>query len=620
MLMLMLMLMTGTAFGETRIEGAVSGEWTRDGNPYIVVDSTWVPQGERLTLREGVEVVFNEGQGLVVFGQLVASGQEEDSVRFHSLNLDTAITLIGQAGRHEFDYCVMTGAQTEIMVHLDVDLYLGNSVVVGEPSALRGINRLHGNDGRLITITRSVIIGNPCMDRFVNTRFNISYSTINKSIYSSSCTIIATGTTFYDNVGTTYSEYTNCRFLSSGEIDTLVHPNVALGGSLEDCYSELQIHMQGIPSTISHLESSAAVVGDCSASFSIDSSVVNFLNVSTGGFHDSGAVIQDCEIKDGIRVRSRGSVTIRRCKVSGNSALRCEGGPIIVDSCEFLTNYPNSRVSEALRLDTYSEDPGTVRITRSLVTMPLRVRYMDSVIVENNTFCLFDTYGSWGGIEINNGCRGVDFRNNIIFAGDDSLVLFYGDWAGNRPPFIFQHNLIYAFAKLFELERYAFEIDSTNFEADPLFVSVDSSNFLLLEDSPCIDAGDPDSPRDPDGTRVDIGAHFYPQWQSVSRTNPNHPPASELLTIYPNPFNSTVNVRFTIPEAGEIILSVFDIQGREWERTVLQQRHSGVTNWSWSGKNKQSIALPSGVYLCSVEYQSVTGIQQDSRIKLVLQR
>jgi hypothetical protein len=37
-------------FCETLVSGAVSGEWTRDGNPYVVTDSTWVPEGERLTI------------------------------------------------------------------------------------------------------------------------------------------------------------------------------------------------------------------------------------------------------------------------------------------------------------------------------------------------------------------------------------------------------------------------------------------------------------------------------------------------------------------------------------------------------------------------------------------
>ncbi|MFC2130184.1 CotH kinase family protein [Bacteroidota bacterium] len=43
----------------------------------------------------------------------------------------------------------------------------------------------------------------------------------------------------------------------------------------------------------------------------------------------------------------------------------------------------------------------------------------------------------------------------------------------------------------------------------PLFIDVDKNNFRLKYNSPCINAGDPDSELDPDGTRADIGAFYF---------------------------------------------------------------------------------------------------------------
>ena len=42
--------------------------------------------------------------------------------------------------------------------------------------------------------------------------------------------------------------------------------------------------------------------------------------------------------------------------------------------------------------------------------------------------------------------------------------------------------------------------------ADPRFIDVSTKDFHLLADSPCIDAGDPESPADVDGSRTDMGA------------------------------------------------------------------------------------------------------------------
>lgn len=48
-----------------------------------------------------------------------------------------------------------------------------------------------------------------------------------------------------------------------------------------------------------------------------------------------------------------------------------------------------------------------------------------------------------------------------------------------------------------------------NIVGEPDFTNVDLQDFSLLETSECIDAGDPQSPSDPDGTRVDIGALYH---------------------------------------------------------------------------------------------------------------
>ncbi|MBL7086720.1 MAG: T9SS type A sorting domain-containing protein [Candidatus Cloacimonetes bacterium] len=50
-----------------------------------------------------------------------------------------------------------------------------------------------------------------------------------------------------------------------------------------------------------------------------------------------------------------------------------------------------------------------------------------------------------------------------------------------------------------------------NIQLDPLFVDPDNGDFHLTQNSPCIDAGDPSSPFDPDGTITDMGAYYFYQ-------------------------------------------------------------------------------------------------------------
>lgn len=48
-----------------------------------------------------------------------------------------------------------------------------------------------------------------------------------------------------------------------------------------------------------------------------------------------------------------------------------------------------------------------------------------------------------------------------------------------------------------------------NINADPLFQGGEPYSYKLTTFSPCIDAGDPSSPHDPDDTRADMGAFYY---------------------------------------------------------------------------------------------------------------
>jgi len=89
-----------------------------------------------------------------------------------------------------------------------------------------------------------------------------------------------------------------------------------------------------------------------------------------------------------------------------------------------------------------------------------------------------------------------------------------------------------------------------NIDDDPKFVLAQRGDYRLLWQSPCIDAGHPDS-LDSDGTRRDIGAHFFDQ-----RTP---------LTIYVTPAETivvpldTLRVLYTLINTGE---EISDFWGR----------------------------------------------------------
>lgn len=74
------------------------------------------------------------------------------------------------------------------------------------------------------------------------------------------------------------------------------------------------------------------------------------------------------------------------------------------------------------------------------------------------------------------------------------------------------------------------------------------------------------------------------------------PQEFKLLGNYPNPFNPSTSIRFTLPEAGAVTLKVFDLLGREVSALSLGLRQAGVQDASFSAEQ-----LPSGIYLYRLE-------------------
>ena len=91
-----LLLATGIASAQTTIgEGEVSGNWTQQLSPYLINGDIYVAKNNLLTIEAGVQVIFQTNSSLKVNGQLLAIGDEADSITFTADNAK-----VGWAGIH----------------------------------------------------------------------------------------------------------------------------------------------------------------------------------------------------------------------------------------------------------------------------------------------------------------------------------------------------------------------------------------------------------------------------------------------------------------------------------------------------------------------------------------
>ncbi len=93
------------------------------------------------------------------------------------------------------------------------------------------------------------------------------------------------------------------------------------------------------------------------------------------------------------------------------------------------------------------------------------------------------------------------------------------------------------------------------------------------------------------------------------------PHVFRLFPNYPNPFNAGTTFSFRLQRAVHVELSVFDLRGRHVVELINQQFSAGEHQFSWRGRDKKGLALPSGTYF----YHFRVGRFQQSG-KLVLLR
>ncbi len=88
-----------------------------------------------------------------------------------------------------------------------------------------------------------------------------------------------------------------------------------------------------------------------------------------------------------------------------------------------------------------------------------------------------------------------------------------------------------------------------------------------------------------------MGISEDPPFVGINIINTEIPKAFSLSQNYPNPFNPTTNIKFAIPKAGSVKLTIFDMLGKEIETLVNEELHAGTYEYEWNGIN-----LSSGVY------------------------
>jgi len=483
------------------LSGPISG--TLPAGTYHIVGNISVEAGDSLVLEPGVIFEFDESPSFNIYGFISAVGTETDSIifkPFDGVNTWNGIDFHDTHENNVLAYCSITQSD-------DKAIYLHNSIV--------SISNC--------SISDNSSTGIKCIN--------------NSSITIDSCEIKNNNNNDYAgglDISNSNAEIFNC----------VIENNSALGNNGGGLY--INTSMIEISNCIindnNSLNSGGGVYISHSTSFLNNSSITN--NVSGGdkggvyiGYSEK-AVINECLIVGnqavghgaGIELSNADSVSITNCIISENSA-GSNGGGISCSNSDGSMNH-------CLIADNSSgSDGGGIRLNSGTIE------------ISNCTIRGNEADGNGSGIALYSNSSPI---LNNIFEGNIGEAVYFenspdadltfndfynnlgGNWTGTPPQYLGQ---------IFTVNANGDSCDMYyNLFVNPLFVNPFVGDYSLQEDSPCIDAGDPTSPLDPDGTVSDIGALYFDQ-------SPHVPVVLHVPSEYP-----TIQAGINAAQDGDTVL------------------------------------------------------------------
>jgi hypothetical protein len=184
-----------------------------------------------------------------------------------------------------------------------------------------------------------------------------------------------------------------------------------------------------------------------------------------------------------------------------------------------------------------------------------------------------------GGIYLNSSLS--DIRNTIIWGN-----------TANLSPGIYQAASVNNTVNYSDVQEGWTGTGIENINEDPLFFDAESGDFHLTENSPCIDAGDPSFPPDPDGSICDMGVFYYDSlWTEIQDTRVD----IHSTICYPNPFINTTTIQFDLEKPGNVSITIFNHIGQQIDKIFNGELITGNQQFIWNASSH-----PDGIYFLHI--------------------
>ena len=89
-------------------------------------------------------------------------------------------------------------------------------------------------------------------------------------------------------------------------------------------------------------------------------------------------------------------------------------------------------------------------------------------------------------------------------------------------------------------------------------------------------------------------------YSTTSDENVINIPSERILRNYPNPFNPTTTIEFSLNESDinkPVLLEIYNLKGQKIREFQLSNSKLGINSIVWNGKSENGKTVGSGIYL-----------------------
>ena len=87
----------------------------------------------------------------------------------------------------------------------------------------------------------------------------------------------------------------------------------------------------------------------------------------------------------------------------------------------------------------------------------------------------------------------------------------------------------------------------------------------------------------------------------VDQNTESLPDSYMLVQNFPNPFNPETTIQYALPEAGQVIISVYNVIGERITTLVNRRMNAGYHTISWNGRDSLGKSVSGGIYFCRIQ-------------------